>query len=613
MSENHNLSIEEARRLVMEPSQVSRYSLAAVLAKSPEPLAGGVSPSLISNVLTVWETEPWPRTSQPAKPDNDLFRPCSEWRKDDGNVYRSWIPSDLIADEEEPLRAFANATRNVVVRVRSFEVLWSRFRRFPDAAASAEARFDYAALISVEDKWPDFVRNLGRLISITMSVGSQEQVQRLIELLERSARALRSSGRPFSFIVLADIVAHTLLSRKKTRERFFSLDRLAGWIQLLEEVVAMYRGDPHHGHDALMTLQTWHTRLGNPTFARDVQERVIGNLREAARSSEAPLALVQQALQFAVNFGLVSLAQQLRLELMRAVQAQIPRLNTVRMPLSIPADFLAYIDRLVATSTPSSALRQLAVIPGLLSIDADSIRAAAQEQLKEALFLGLGPSDNLHPDGKVIFRSEGMDGNVEIHMARMIHFYLAMLERALAYFLQQTVSRFDSHTLVDALAQWPHLPSHRKALLTVAAERFAAQDWAASGFIVLPLYEAILRDLLRAGGHAAIKFEPGGILADETLNSLLRSTPVRDLLGPHHCQLVEFILCNSGLGWNLRNDVAHGTIRPEALTGPRLLLVWLLIIHLTCFVAGPGSADREGAEPSEPSERDAEVDDGAPT
>jgi hypothetical protein len=610
MPENSDLSIEEARLLVMEASQTSRYSLAAALAKSADPLTGGVSPSLIANVLTVWETEPWPRTSQPTKPESELFRPYSEWRKDDGNVYRSWMPSDLAADDEEPLRTFANTTRNVVVRVRGFEVLWSRFRRFPDAAASAKARLEYAELISVEDKWPDFVRNLGRLITLTLSVNSQEHVQPLIDLLERSARALRSSGRPFSFTVLADIVAHTLLARKKTRERFFSIDRLAGWIQLLEEIVAMYRGDPHHGHDALMTLQSWHTRLGNQTLARDVQERVIENLRKAARSSAAPLSLVQRALQFAVNFGHVALAQQLRLELMQAVQAQIPRLRTVRMPISIPVEFLAHIDRLATTNTLSSTLRQLAVTPGLLSVDADSIRAAAQEQLKEALFLGLGPSDNLHPDGKVTFRSEGMDGNVEMHMARMIHFHLTMLEGALAYLLQQTASKFDPHTLVDALAEWPHLPAHRRTLLTVAAERFAAQDWAASGFILLPLYEAVLRDLLRAGGHAAIKFEPGGILADETLNSLLRSTPVRNLLGLHHCQLVEFILCNPGLGWNLRNEVAHGTIRPEALTAPRLLVVWLLVIHLTCFVAGPASTDGDVPESSRPPETDADVDDG---
>jgi hypothetical protein len=102
--------------------------------------------------------------------------------------------------------------------------------------------------------------------------------------------------------------------------------------------------------------------------------------------------------------------------------------------------------------------------------------------------------------------------------------------------------------------------------------------------IILTVYEAVLRDLVRALGYSALKVERG-VQMDETLNSLLRAEPTLAVLGPAHCKLAEYVLCDPELGWNLRNEVAHGTIHAEALTPTRVLLAWLLVVRLTCFVA----------------------------
>ena len=95
----------------------------------------------------------------------------------------------------------------------------------------------------------------------------------------------------------------------------------------------------------------------------------------------------------------------------------------------------------------------------------------------------------------------------------------------------------------------------------------------------------MLRDLLRAGGYSALKVEPGGVQMDEALNSLIRSPAARAALGDGHCDFIEYVMCDPALGWNLRNEVAHGTVRPETLTPMRTFLAWLLLVRLTCFVA----------------------------
>jgi hypothetical protein len=98
--------------------------------------------------------------------------------------------------------------------------------------------------------------------------------------------------------------------------------------------------------------------------------------------------------------------------------------------------------------------------------------------------------------------------------------------------------------------------------------------------------------------YPALKVERG-VQMDETLNSLLRAEPTLAVLGPAHCKLAEYVLCDPELGWNVRNEIAHGTIHADALTPTRVLLAWLLVVRLTCFVATPSGETSPPAAPGD--------------
>ena len=324
----------------------------------------------------------------------------------------------------------------------------------------------------------------------------------------------------------------------------------------------------------------------------------------------------QRALQAALDFGQADLAQMMRGELMLSIKKSTREFKQVSGSFSLPPALVAEIDRLLATSTSTAAaIRVLSVFPGLLELDLDRLREGAREHMKEASFLSLMPTVHYHPDGKVTFQSIDAEGNVERHAAFLAGSHLVVVEALLRYVLGRLMSRMEPSTLIEALGDWPHLPAHRAVLLSVAAERFAKSDWISSAFLVIPLYEAVLRDLLRAGGYPALKTEAGGTQKDETLNSLIRSAATRSVLGDGHCDLVEHVMCDPALGWNLRNELAHGTVRPETLTPMRVFLAWLLLIRLTCFVgsapkaeARRANADADGQEPPEPTPAAGETD-----
>lgn len=539
-------------------------------------------------MLTVGEYSEWRDTTREDDDRGVLFRPYVTMPTE-GGMKRSWLPSDLPDDAGPRLREFAAASANPFVRARVYEVLWDRFRKFDDVAQAIAARIEGAPLRDAEHDWPGLVGSLGRLATLVVRLNRMDRAPQLFAALDDAADQLPRTSRPFAFISLANMVSRVVLPNARWRQ-LFTADRAARWAESLSSLADKHLGDPHHGHDALDVLQAWWTRMGHAELAAAARRRLVANLREAARRVEPAIAPshLQRALKCSVDFGLGDLIEPLRKELMLSIQSAVPEFKEHSVRLTLPSELLGVVDGIL-NSTPElgSAIRQLSVLPGMLEVDLEHLRKAAAEQLKGMAFLGRVPSTHFHPDGKVTSQSDDLEGNLERHVGLLIGSHLALTEFLLLHVLRQIHARFEPTTLLDALARWPHLAEHRRDLLALASERFAAQDWVSSGFITMLVLEAVLRDLLRAGGYSALKLEPGGVQMDETLGSLLSNRIARAALGDGYCDLANYVFCDPALGWNLRNEIAHGTIRPDNLPPARVFLAWLFLIRVTCLVAAP--------------------------
>jgi hypothetical protein len=596
VSEPDSISHEDARRHVLQPGVTTLWKIAYALDAEDAALPGGVSAKLAVDLLSVGDVENWRRTTEQAEASAGLFQPQSTIVRDDGKSYRSFLPEDLSPEDEAPIRELANASANHAVRARLFEVLWARFKQFPDASAAMDARLSAAPAYDAEENWPELVRNLGRAITLAMSVRSIERFAPLVAALDQAANALRACSRAFGFPVLADMVCNTLLKSAQGRETFTS-DRGRQWAVHLGEIADKYREDTHHGYDALVVLQAWYLRWGNSADAQVIRRRIVTDSLDAAQRADPHQAtwLAERALEASLNFGISDLSQLARGRLSSAVRSTVSSFKEFSSSSTIPAELINAVLEPLRSGVPlPGALRRLALLEGILDVDLPQLREGAREYLKERAFLGLINTQHFSPDGKVRFQSEGYEGNVEYHAKMMVGMHLALVEELLRRFLLEAAPQLEPGTMLKALADWPLMPVHRRALLQLASEHFGRRDWASSAFIVATTYEAVLRDLLRAGGYPALKVERG-IQLDETLNSLLRAAVTRNILGNRNCDLADYVLCDSALGWNLRNDIAHGTVHLGSLSPARVLLLWLLVIRLTCFV--PEEPSAPGVEP----------------
>jgi len=136
----------------------------------------------------------------------------------------------------------------------------------------------------------------------------------------------------------------------------------------------------------------------------------------------------------------------------------------------------------------------------------------------------------------------------------------------------------DPSSLVKHFEDWQLCRAQNLALLKAGFDRYFSNDHVSAIHILVFQFESVLRNLLQiAERPIAI---PGQRLA--TLGSLLDDEVFANVAGIDLKRYYELVLSDSQ-GLNLRNDVAHGLMKPESMNKSVVELVIYLLLTLTRF------------------------------
>lgn len=583
----------------MEP-EISRAEAEAVLLTQPIRVGGsylwrlsrgvgdgddllhGLTRRRLAELLGVGQTRSWQIALAPA--DAEIpphpFGPAIVM----GNT-RSFAPGDLTAEEEPATRVLATASKNAVVRAVLFDVLWVRFRSdHRDAREAIDARIASAELRDLEEAWPEAVFELARACQLASNLGDGARIASVVlpAIYRMGLAALRSS-EPAFFVGIANELAHVaLLNRKISSQHSGSLARTWATTCALVAADLQRRGDPFRAEDALSVAALL---LGEaPTEARAIRELRSEWMFARAFASEplAKAALLGEIMQDATDHGFTGLLSRAKALQPHAIREATSSMKGVAVDIRLPEGFAEVVHQLLARAPHAAdAVRALARLEFLTRLPVGASRATAETEAEHTLLFRLIGSMQFR-DGKVAAQASSAEEKNREAFGRYAGLHLAQCEMAAEHFLRLGFARFAPDTLVSALHRPGWIDARHIPWLTRASERFHAQDFLSSGAIVLTQYEGVLRELARAAGHHALKFD-GGLTQDETLNSLLRVEAVRQLLGEDHVVFVEHVLCRPEMGPNLRNELAHGNLEVHQLTPGRVLLMWLLLARLCSF------------------------------
>ncbi|MDX2089789.1 MAG: DUF4209 domain-containing protein [Kofleriaceae bacterium] len=343
--------------------------------------------------------------------------------------------------------------------------------------------------------------------------------------------------------------------------------------------------------DGLVVASALLAGAKQPVVAQQITAERIEWMLERADADDGFMRahLVQASVDAATAAGLTRLATVAKSRLRDAVLGATAKMKGVPLNIRLPAQLADAIhETAVRSPTPPFAVRSMAVAPWLTGISLEKFERAAREEAQTTLFVHLIPSVQ-YRDGKIAGLASSPEEKVREAVSRRASIELALAELAADHFLSVAFSRFDGETLLHSIGRPAWIDPRRMSWLARASERFAAQDFASCGAIVLTQYEGLLRDRVRAAGHHALKYD-GGTTQDETLNSMLRVPAVRELLTEDHAWFVEFFLCRPDMGPNLRNELAHGNLDPRQLRPGVVLLIWMAMIRLVLLAPDEGEA-----------------------
>lgn len=103
-------------------------------------------------------------------------------------------------------------------------------------------------------------------------------------------------------------------------------------------------------------------------------------------------------------------------------------------------------------------------------------------------------------------------------------------------------------------------------------------DWRFTIDLLTPKFEAIFRDIVEIAGGDITKVKEDGDSELKSLDKLLDSSVIKEIFNEDDIFLFKHTFTK--IGWNIRNDVAHGLYKSFDYTLPKAILVFLCILRL---------------------------------
>jgi hypothetical protein len=348
-------------------------------------------------------------------------------------------------------------------------------------------------------------------------------------------------------------------------------------------------------------LLTWHRHFCEELIAwgrllkwEDVRiggyEREIGESYEHEAGVKAhkydshmmKARFLEKALQHYINIGITEKISELKIRIREAYVASqkeyIPRTWTLKIPTADIEKLLAPYRTLPVEDCLGRAASDLRLV-----IDAASVEKQTLDEKATSPFMFAVPNFVIDDDRKV-FQSDSDDDSFKFmanHEYKMALIKVQVLLERVFHVLTEERG-LKAEDFFSFLRRWPILDERNAALLEVGIERFFARDYVSTLHILVPQLECCVRRMFAKAGYPTTIIKKGTTQQEQTFTKFLEREEVKDFLGTNFHRYLEMVMVDQ-TGLNLRNDIAHGLIKPEDCNETNAQTVLHLLLMLTCY------------------------------
>lgn len=483
---------------------------------------------------------------------------------------RSWFvaptsPVDGVPDgvTDEMLDYFAARSQdltNPIIKVRCCEIIWStRTKQHDFARAAVDTHIEAARLFSRRAEWILSGVHLSRAIGLAKLLNGQDKVQEAKNEWKCQLKALSGLSAPGAFWHLIDLEG--LLGKA------VSGDERKEIAQQCESIAAQFTQDDQ------LSERNWLKYAGKLYHKMDDSEAerrcLLGMAQALRRHAELyikgggflyAIHPLEEAWEYYSELGpeYSEHADDLRIMLSEAHGKAMEQMPYIEASVKLEAETVESCKSALSQMSLHNALASLfndqSFIPRIQEVCKDVSKMAESVPLYSLL-----PTTMLDGRNTVARAEPGDSGDHHLfeHMGlrwQPMGSWLTLLASTIHETHAVTPDDF-SFLLPKSLME----PS-RKALVDRGLERYIAGDFISALHILVPQFEACIRELLRSLGRPTSRPKRGsqkGLSQERLLDEMLREPKVRAALGDDLWYFYRFVFSDQR-GWKIRHEICHG-------------------------------------------------------
>ncbi|MDU4471463.1 MAG: DUF4209 domain-containing protein [Clostridium perfringens] len=132
--------------------------------------------------------------------------------------------------------------------------------------------------------------------------------------------------------------------------------------------------------------------------------------------------------------------------------------------------------------------------------------------------------------------------------------------------------------IVDRITGWECMSETDADIIKVGIERYFNEDFISAIHILVPKFESCFREFFSWGGYPTTSIKKSATQHEQTFNEFLENDFVKENIDSDTLFLIKYVMVEN-LGFNLRNDIAHGLAGADKFSkNIANIVLWLYFI-----------------------------------
>ena len=532
--------------------------------------------------------------------DYELFLCCeinASQRKDDqAFIYPNIVYPDgtCIPDidnfEEERLAFYEsrlNKSSTSLLRFRYFNYLLEKMpqgkQRFSLAKAFCEEMLDYVKQNAITF---DICNSISRLIEVLLMYNLSDTLAKIDPLVDSAIKELKLKDEQSlnnNFVLLC--LSQTIRYYKNRLLQIVSPNTVLAFSLALTEYKNYYKENNLSMATPYQTeIIEW--ALINKDDIKPFAEE-LGNIYElqadASDSNISSLAYYETALAVYLKYGISSQINHIKVLIKDKIRtlSESGEMKEHYIPLkqelidTLEEQASLMIETLFSDPLEKS-VKNLAM--PIFIPSKNQVQATSKVQAQDSIFTQF-VEINAIINGRSVFIGNDLNDHELFFFAQTynlsIMFNFEIFDRIWQKLIDDGLTSDIIFTLFETIG---YLSDNQKAIIKRGIDRFFADDYISSLHIMLPQYENAFRRFFESYGFATTNVSSDRTQKEQTFTSFIENDFVKLLSEDYMC-MVDFVMVNN-LGYNLRNNIAHGLIEMRSINKRICLMVLYLFFVL---------------------------------